>query len=94
MSHVRERQLGDTAYQPLWAELDARAAVLFIHPDAPPTPMLEGMPSPLPDFPFVPEEPGALLDAVLDGYEDFAQGQLDAINHGSAKSLFPRLAGA
>ena len=39
------------------------------------------MPSPLPDFPFVPEESGSLLDAVLDGYEDFAPGQLDAINH-------------
>ncbi|MFE3164196.1 hypothetical protein [Streptomyces sp. NPDC059224] len=94
MSNVRERQLGDTAYQPLRAELDARAAVVFVHPDAPPIPMLEAMPSPLPDFPFVPEESGSLLDAVLDGYEDFAPGQLDAINHGSAKGHFPRLAGA
>lgn len=52
MSNVQGRYLGHKEFAPLWAELDARAAVVFIHPDAPPMPMLEGMPSPLLDFPF------------------------------------------
>ncbi|GGN57837.1 amidohydrolase [Streptomyces albiflavescens] len=188
MSNVRGRYLGDKEFEPLWAELDARAAVVFIHPDAPPMPMLEGMPSPLldfpfdttrtavhmtlngvmsrhtrmkvilshaggflpyaawrftggaqfnpgttpigiltdlqrfyfdtalsstpsalpsllafaapghilygSDFPFAPEEHGGLLDSMLDGYEGFEPGQLDAINRGSAEVLFPRLAAA
>ncbi|MFE5486485.1 amidohydrolase family protein [Streptomyces sp. NPDC056527] len=188
MSNVQGRYLGDKEFEPLWAELDARAAVVFIHPDAPPLPMLEGMPGPLldfpydttrtavhmtlngvmsrhtrmkvilshaggflpyaawrftggapfnpgttpmgiladlqrfyfdtalsttpsalpsllafaapghilygSDFPFVPQESGDLLDALLEGYEGFEPGRLDAINRGSAEVLFPRLAGA
>ncbi|MEV6118295.1 amidohydrolase family protein [Streptomyces sp. NPDC052109] len=188
MSNVRGRYLGDKEYGALWAELDARGAVVFVHPDVPPMPMLEGMPAPLvdfpfdttrtavhmtlngvmgrhtrmkvilshaggflpyaawrftagapfnagttplgiltdlqrfyfdtalsstpsalpsllafaapghilygSDFPFAPEEFGALLDSMLDGYAGFEPGQLDAINRGSAEILFPRLAGA
>lgn len=52
MSNVRGQYLGDESYEPLWVELNARAAVVFIHPDAPPMQMLEGLPSPLLDFPF------------------------------------------
>jgi 6-methylsalicylate decarboxylase len=45
--------LGDPLFDPLWRELDARAAVVFVHPTAPPgLPMLPGLPSPLLDFPF------------------------------------------
>ncbi|MFF8729280.1 amidohydrolase family protein [Streptomyces sp. NPDC015171] len=188
MSNARGRYLGDREFEPLWAELDARGAVVFIHPDAPPMPALEGMPSPLldfpfdttrtavhmalngvmsrhtrmkvilshaggflpyaawrftagarfnpgttpagiltdlrrfyfdtalsatptalpsllafaapghilygSDFPFAPEEAGPLLDSVLDDYQGFAPGQLDAIDRGSAEALFPRLARA
>lgn len=188
LSNVRGRYLGDEAYEPLWAELDARGAVVFVHPDAPPTPMLDGMPGPvldfpfdttrtavhmtlhgvlsrytrmkvilshaggflpyaawrftvgsrfnpgttpegimtdlqrfyfdtalsstpsaLPsllafaapghvlygsDFPFAPEDTGVLFDSMLDGYEGFEPGQLDAIDRGSAEALFPRLTGA
>ncbi|MER5507517.1 amidohydrolase family protein [Streptomyces sp. NPDC002766] len=188
LSNVRGRYLGDKEYEPLWAELDAREAVVFIHPDAPPLPMLEGMPGPLldfpfdttrtavhmtlngvmsrytrmkvilshaggflpyaawrftggaqfnpgttalgiladlqrfyfdtalsstpaalpsllafaapghilygSDFPFAPQESGLPLDSMLDGYEGFQPGRLDAINRGSAEVLFPRLAGA
>ncbi|MFI1400753.1 amidohydrolase family protein [Streptomyces sp. NPDC020681] len=52
MSNAHGRYLGDPAYEPLWVELDARAAVVFIHPTAPAVPMLPGQPSPLVDFPF------------------------------------------
>lgn len=51
MSNVRGKYLGDADYEPLWAELEARGTVVFIHPDAPPMRMLDGMPSPLLGFP-------------------------------------------
>ena len=187
LSNVRGRYLGDKAYEPLWAELDARSTVVFIHPDVPPLPPLEGMPGPLLDFPFdttrtavhmtlngvmsryprmkvilshaggflpyaawrftagaqfnpgttpqgiltdlqrfyfdtalsstpaalpsllafaapghvlygsdypfAPEGAGGLLDSLLDGYEGFREGELDAINRGSAEGVFLRLGG-
>jgi predicted TIM-barrel fold metal-dependent hydrolase len=52
LSNAGGRYLGDPAFEPLWAELDARAAVVFVHPTAPPLPMLPGLPSPLLDYPF------------------------------------------
>ncbi|WP_066369209.1 amidohydrolase family protein [Herbidospora mongoliensis] len=51
MSNAHGRYLGDLAYEPLWAELDRRRAVVFVHPTSPlnheqvalgrPRPMLE-----------------------------------------------------
>jgi 6-methylsalicylate decarboxylase len=52
LSNAGGRYLGDEAYAPLWAELDSRAATVFIHPTSPPLPMLAGMPGPLLDFPY------------------------------------------
>ncbi|HEY0215038.1 MAG TPA: amidohydrolase family protein [Cellulomonas sp.] len=52
MSSVQGTYPGDPAYAPLWAELDARRAVVFLHPDAPAIAPLPGLPSPLVDFPF------------------------------------------
>ncbi|WP_194893675.1 amidohydrolase family protein [Catenulispora pinisilvae] len=52
LSNARGRYLGDKEFEPLWAELDARSAVVFIHPTAPPMPVLERLPSPVLDFPF------------------------------------------
>jgi predicted TIM-barrel fold metal-dependent hydrolase len=52
LSNSEGRYLGDAAFEPLWAELDARSALVFVHPTAPPLQMLDGLPSPLLDFPF------------------------------------------
>ena len=52
LSNAHGQYLGDKAFAPLWAELDARSAVVFIHPTEPPMARLEGLPSPLLDFPF------------------------------------------
>ncbi|MFD9407013.1 amidohydrolase family protein [Streptomyces sp. NPDC059989] len=52
LSNAQGRYLGDPAFEPLWAELDARAAVVLVHPTAPPGTMVPGLPSPLVDFPY------------------------------------------
>lgn len=52
MSNAGGKYLGDKDFELLWAELDARAAVVFIHPTEPPIQMLKGLPSPLLDYPF------------------------------------------
>lgn len=52
LSNQRGAYLGDRSLDPLWAELAARSAVVFIHPTAPPMEMLPGLPSPLLDYPF------------------------------------------
>ncbi|GAB2731281.1 amidohydrolase family protein [Kitasatospora kifunensis] len=52
MSNAEGRYLGDPAFEPLWAELDARAAVVFIHPTETAMPMLPGIPAPVIDFTF------------------------------------------
>ncbi|MEU6404192.1 amidohydrolase family protein [Streptomyces sp. NPDC046985] len=52
LSNIDGRYLGDPEFEPLWQELDRRGAVVFIHPEAPPMPMLKELPSPLLDFPF------------------------------------------
>ncbi|WP_217144968.1 amidohydrolase family protein [Streptomyces sp. AC627_RSS907] len=52
LSNVHGRYLGDPAFEPLWAELDARAAVVLVHPTAPPVTPVPGLPGPLVDFPY------------------------------------------
>ncbi|MEV2216144.1 amidohydrolase family protein [Streptomyces sp. NPDC050997] len=52
LSNVGGRYLGDPDFEPLWAELDARAAVVLVHPTAPPVAPAPGLPSPLVDFPY------------------------------------------
>lgn len=52
MSNAEGKYLGHPDFDPLWHELDARGAVVFIHPTSPQIQMLDGMPSPLLDFPF------------------------------------------
>ncbi|QIB41806.1 amidohydrolase family protein [Streptomyces aureoverticillatus] len=51
MSNIGGHYLGEGVFEPLWAELDARGAVVLVHPTAPPGPMVPGLPSPLVDFP-------------------------------------------
>ncbi|MEU1407888.1 amidohydrolase family protein [Streptomyces sp. NPDC005728] len=52
LSNAHGRYLGDPAFEPLWAELDARSAVVLVHPTAPPGTPVPEVPPPLADFPY------------------------------------------
>lgn len=52
LSNTHGRYLGDSAFEPLWAELDAPAAVVLVHPTAPPGVPVPEVPPPLADFPY------------------------------------------
>ncbi|MEU6657863.1 amidohydrolase family protein [Streptomyces sp. NPDC046821] len=65
MSNAHGRYLGDADFEPLWAELDRRAANVFIHPAQPPMPLLPGTPAPLADYVF--DTTRTALNLVLNG---------------------------
>jgi 6-methylsalicylate decarboxylase len=52
LANYAGKYLGDTAFEPLWAELDRRQAVVFVHPGQPPLPIVAGVAGPLVDYPF------------------------------------------
>src|ERR1700736_2270589 len=52
LSNYAGHYLGDPALGPLWAELERRAAVVFVHPAKPAIPIIEGIPGPIVDYPF------------------------------------------
>ncbi|MEV6903230.1 amidohydrolase family protein [Amycolatopsis sp. NPDC051372] len=52
-------------FAPLWAELDRRRAVVFVHPAQPPMPLPAGTPAPLADYVF--DTTRAALNLVLTG---------------------------
>jgi predicted TIM-barrel fold metal-dependent hydrolase len=53
LSNTQGRYLGDPEFEPLWAELDRRSAVVLVHPTAPPGPPDPALPpAPLVDFPY------------------------------------------
>jgi predicted TIM-barrel fold metal-dependent hydrolase len=68
LSNAHGRYLGDPAYEPLWAELAARSAVVFVHPTSPPIAQLPGMPTALLDFPF--DTTRTAVDLVAHGVFD------------------------
>jgi aminocarboxymuconate-semialdehyde decarboxylase len=70
LSNYEEKYLGDAAFEPLWAELDRRAAVVFVHPGKPDIAMLDGIPAPIVDYPFDTTRTAVqiVLNGVLDRY--------------------------
>ena len=70
LSNYGDRFLGDPLFEPLWAELDRRAAVVLIHPTRTTLPPLDGIPAPFIDFPFATTRTACemVLRGVLDRY--------------------------
>jgi aminocarboxymuconate-semialdehyde decarboxylase len=52
LSNYGGRYLGSPEFEPLWRELDRRAAVVFIHPAQPPMSRADGVNGALVDYPF------------------------------------------
>lgn len=59
--------LGDQRYEPLWAELDSRRAIVFIHPTAPQTGRENALGRPLPMLEFVFDEARTVTDLIFSG---------------------------
>ena len=51
LGNYGEKYLGDPTFEPLWAELDLRQTVAFVHPALPLAPLV-GVAGPLVDYPF------------------------------------------
>jgi 6-methylsalicylate decarboxylase len=74
MASYAGKYLGDPVFEPLWAELDRRRAVVFEHPGdtpgQPPLPPTAGVAPPMTDFPFETTRTGVqlVLNGVLDRY--------------------------
>ncbi|MBU5411310.1 amidohydrolase family protein [Serratia ureilytica] len=62
--------LGDKKWAPLWAALNQRSAVVFIHPGHPIMDLLDGVPGPLVDYPFDTTRNAVhmVLNGVMDNY--------------------------
>lgn len=52
LSNYAGQYLGDPGFETVWAELNRRKAVVFIHPAKPKIDLIPGMPAPLLDYPF------------------------------------------
>jgi aminocarboxymuconate-semialdehyde decarboxylase len=68
LANYAGKYLGDTGFEPLWAELDRRQAVVFVHPGQPPLPIVAGVAGPLVDYPF--DTTRTAVQLVLNGIVD------------------------
>jgi aminocarboxymuconate-semialdehyde decarboxylase len=79
LANVAGKYLGDPAFEPLWAELDRRRAVVFIHPGQPPLKTAAGVAGPLVDYPF--DTTRAAVQLVLNGVVDRFPGARIILAH-------------
>jgi predicted TIM-barrel fold metal-dependent hydrolase len=84
MASYTGKYLGDPAFEPLWAELDRRRAVVFEHPgDTPGQPLIPpatGVAPPMANFPF--ETTRTAIQLVLNGVVDRYPGLRIILSHG------------
>jgi len=79
LANYAGKYLGDTAFEPLWAELDRRQAVVFVHPGQPPLPIVAGVAGPLVDYPF--DTTRTAVQLVLNGIVDRYPGARIILAH-------------
>lgn len=79
LSNYGGKYLGDEAFEPLWAELGRRRAVVFVHPGQPPLPTAPGIAGPLVDDPF--DTTRAAVQLVLNGVVDRHPGARIILAH-------------
>ena len=78
LGNYGEKYLGDVAFEPLWAELNRRQAVVFVHP-ALPLPPVAGVAGPLVDYPF--DTTRTAVQLVLNGVVDRYPGVRIVLAH-------------
>jgi predicted TIM-barrel fold metal-dependent hydrolase len=78
LGNYAEKYLGDVAFEPLWAELDRRQGVVFVHPGLP-LPPVDGVAGPLVDYPFATTRTAVQL--VLNGIVDRYPGARIILSH-------------
>jgi aminocarboxymuconate-semialdehyde decarboxylase len=79
LSNYAGKYLGDAAFEPVWAELDRRQAVVFVHPGQPPLPTAAGVAGPLVDYPF--DTTRTAVQLVLNGIVDRYPGARIILAH-------------
>jgi 6-methylsalicylate decarboxylase len=78
LGNYAEKYLGDAAFEPLWAELDRRRTVVFVHPGLP-LPPADGVAGPLVDYPF--DTTRTAVQLVLNGIVDRYPGARVILAH-------------
>lgn len=78
LGNYDEKYLGDPTFEPLWAELDRRRTVVFVHP-ALPFPPAAGVAGPLVDYPF--DTTRTAVQLVLNGVVDRYPGTRIILAH-------------
>ena len=79
LANYAGKYLGDAGFEPLWAELDRRQAVVFVHPGQPPLPTAAGVAGPLVDYPF--DTTRTAVQVVLNGIVDRYPGARIILAH-------------
>jgi len=79
LANYAGKYLGDAAFEPLWAALDRRQAVVFVHPGQPPLPTAAGLAGPLVDYPF--DTTRMAVQLVLNGIVDRYPGARVILAH-------------
>ena len=79
LANYAGKYLGDAAFEPLWAELGRRQAVVFVHPGQPPLPTAAGVAGPLVDYPF--DTTRTAVQLVLNGIVDRYPGARIILAH-------------
>jgi hypothetical protein len=90
LANYAGKYLGDTGFEPLWAELDRRQAVVFVHPGQPPLPIVAGVAGPLVDYPF--DTTRTAVQLVLNGVVDRYRGAPSSSRMRAAFFRTPRIA--
>jgi 6-methylsalicylate decarboxylase len=78
LGNYGETYLGDAAFEPVWAELHRRQAIVFVHPGLP-LPPAAGIAGPLVDYPFATTRTAVQL--VLNGIVDRYPGARIILSH-------------
>jgi len=79
LANYAGRYLGEAAFEPIWAELDRRHAVAYVHPGQPRIAIAAGIAGPLVDYPF--DTTRTAVQLVLNGIVDRYPGVRIILSH-------------